>query len=112
MSIVYDRISELCNNAGITITDLERTCNLSISSIKKWDGSSVPRADSIQKIAQYFNVSSDYLVGRTNIKSTAEEILADKDLIALQRARENMSPQNKEKMIAILKTVFDEDFSD
>jgi len=62
MSIVI-RIKDLCTTRNTDITNLERDLGLSKSSISKWVKSS-PNSDSLQKIADYFHVTTDYLLGR------------------------------------------------
>ena len=58
------RIKNLCKEKKTTITALEREVGLSKGSICKWDVSS-PKTDSIVKIATYFDVTVDYLLGLT-----------------------------------------------
>lgn len=62
---IYLRIKELANEHNMSISELERTLNLSNGSISKWS-KSAPNSKYIIKIANYFNVSTDYLLGRTN----------------------------------------------
>lgn len=63
MSIV-NRIKNLTEEKGTTLSGLERTLSISHGSIRKWDTSS-PGIDKIDKVAKYFNVSIDYLLGKT-----------------------------------------------
>ncbi|MBS4883137.1 MAG: helix-turn-helix transcriptional regulator [Peptoniphilus harei] len=62
MSVV-ERIQTLCIQKGLTLTGLERELNIGIGIIKRWASSS-PNIDNIQKVADYFHVSVDYLLGR------------------------------------------------
>lgn len=112
MSIVYIRIKELCKKHGITIAKLESELSFGSSSIKKWERTSSPSIDKIGKVASYFNVSVDYLIGRSDIETTLDEFIQDDDIISLQRARENMSPTDKEKMMQMLKIGFDYAFQE
>ncbi len=68
MSIV-DKIQALCEEKGITFAALERSCDLSNGSIRRWE-KSIPSIDKLEKIADYFKVSTDYLLGRTDNPST------------------------------------------
>lgn len=56
------RIKLLCTQAGITISKIERELNFGRGSIYNWDKNS-PSVDKVQKVAGYFNVSIDYLLG-------------------------------------------------
>lgn len=60
---IVDRIKELCITKGTNMANLERELGLSKGSISKWSKSS-PNSDGLQKVADYFHVSVDYLLGR------------------------------------------------
>lgn len=62
-----ERIKDLCWKNKTTIAELERKTGISNGQIRKWDNS-MPGIDRIEKIADYFNVSTDYLLGRTDEK--------------------------------------------
>lgn len=58
-----DRIRELANSKGMSLPVLEATLGFGNGTIVRWDRSS-PTAEKLQKVADYFNVSIDYLLGR------------------------------------------------
>ncbi|CVX98467.1 repressor protein [Streptococcus pneumoniae] len=62
---ILDRIRSLANDRKVTLAELERNLNFSNGSLRKWE-TSTPSGDKIEKIADYFNVSTDYLLGRTD----------------------------------------------
>ncbi len=111
-SILYTRIKELCLEAGTTFAKLEADLGFSRTTISKWKGAVTPSIDKVTKIANYFHVSIDYLAGASDIRSTANDLAGDPDYISLQRARERMSEQDKERMMGILRIGFDYAFSD
>ncbi len=111
-SILYQRIKDLCSERGITITKLENDLEFGNSSIKKWERVSSPSVDKIIKVAGYFDVSVDYLLGRTDIKGSISEVLGDEDIISFQRARQKMTAKDRERMMQMLKVGFDYAFSD
>lgn len=111
-SILYSRIEELCDSNEITITRLEKECGFSNATIKKWKDTSTPGIDKVQRIARYFGVSTDYLLGITDIPTPVEEILGDNDIVTLQRAKSKMSPVDRERMMQMLKIAFDYAFRD
>lgn len=112
VSVLYARIIELCDQHEITITRLEKECGFSNATIKKWKDTSTPGIDKVQRIARYFDVSTDYLLGITNIPTPVEEILGDNDIVTLQRAKSKMSPVDRERMMQMLKIAFDYAFRD
>lgn len=60
---ICERIKSLCDVRGITIYRIEKDCNLGNGSIMKWENSS-PKVENVVKVADYFDVSVDYLLGR------------------------------------------------
>jgi len=58
-----ERIKVLCDGKNTTFAGLERALQLGQGTIRKWDRSS-PSIEKLQKVADYFNVSVDYLTGR------------------------------------------------
>lgn len=70
---------------GISISELENRIGFGKNSIYKWKTQS-PKIETLQKVADYFHVSTDYLLGRTDDpnagvapeerKLTVEEALA------------------------------------
>lgn len=71
---VVDVIKRLCKEQKITIAELERRIQLSNGQIRKWENQT-PGIDKIQRVADYFNVSIDYLLGRTEQKN--KDIIKD-----------------------------------
>ncbi|VIV83320.1 repressor protein [Streptococcus pneumoniae] len=69
---ILDRIRSLANNRKVTLAELERNLNFSNGSLRKWE-TSTPSGDKIEKIADYFNVSTDYLLGRTDNPTIANK---------------------------------------
>ena len=65
MFLAFDRIKELADKQGISLNILEERLGYSTNylySLKKGN----PKSDRLQEIADYFSVSTDYLLGRTD----------------------------------------------
>lgn len=60
----YEIIKTLANGRKMTIAELERKLDLSNGSISKW-AKSTPNSKYLEKVADYFDVSVDYLLGRS-----------------------------------------------
>ena len=78
-----------------------------------------PSAEKLKIIADYFHVSTDYLLGSENKKTPTapnDGGNSDQDIRRIERARNRMSEEEKEKMMDILhaafKKYFREDFED
>ena len=65
MFSTFERIKELAKARGITLGALEEKLGLSRNSIYTIKNKK-PSAERLQLIADYFNVSTDYLLGRTD----------------------------------------------
>lgn len=65
MNVLYSRIKELANEKSVSLAQIERTLDFSNGVISSWKKSNASQ-DKIIKVANYFNVSTDYLLGRTN----------------------------------------------
>lgn len=64
-------IKKLCEGKNTTFAGLERDLQLGQGTIRKWDTSS-PSIDKLQKVANYFNVSIDYLLGNEKSSDNLE----------------------------------------
>lgn len=72
MFLAFDRIKELADKQGISLNILEERLGYSTNylySLKKGN----PKSDRLQEIADYFSVSTDYLLGRTDNPAIAGE---------------------------------------
>lgn len=72
----FERVRELAKKQGLSINQLEEKLNFgknSLYGLKK----SNPNSKIIEKIADYFNVSTDYLLGRTDNPRIASDEVAD-----------------------------------
>ena len=65
MFSLFEKIKELCQKRGISINSLEETLGYSRNTIYSMK-SKKPNAERLREIADYFNVSTDYLLGRTD----------------------------------------------
>lgn len=96
MSIV-EKILSLMQREHITAYGLEKTLGLSNAAIASWRaGRAKPSADALVKIADYFNVSVDYLLGR----STPAPQPMSEDLSRLVAIYDNLSESNKSRLLA------------
>jgi transcriptional regulator with XRE-family HTH domain len=57
----FENIEKLCAKKGISITKLSEVLNLSSSVVTGWKNGAQPRKSTLKKIAEYFDVSIDYL---------------------------------------------------
>ncbi|QDX92022.1 XRE family transcriptional regulator [Brevibacillus laterosporus] len=75
ISMVFKkRLKELRAEKMITQEELARALDIPESTIRRLESSdqSLPRHERLEKIADFFNVSVDYLLGRTNEKCSTD----------------------------------------
>lgn len=98
-----DRLKILRTEKNLTQLDLAKLLKVSPSTIGMYEQSRrEPDGSTIKIIADYFNVSIDYLMGLTNIRESADKILNDTtETIAFHRANgyeEDLPPEAIEEI--------------
>lgn len=68
---VVDRIRTLCEEKGITINKLEKEVEIGRGNIARWDKHK-PNILNVQKVADYFSVTTDYILTGNENKPTPE----------------------------------------
>lgn len=102
--IFSSNLQKIMREKGKTPADIYKALNVAPTTFGDWyHGRVYPRIDKIEMIANYLQVSKSDLVEQHN-----EDI--DLDLRRIERARSNMSDDDKEKMMNILEAAFNEFF--
>lgn len=71
---MYKIFENLMADHGVTAYKVSKETGIATSTLSDWkNGRSTPKQDKLQKIADYFNVSLDYLVGNSEFKTTQKE---------------------------------------
>lgn len=74
--MLSERLKILRQEKNVLQKDIANYLNISASAYGFYEqGKRTPDANIIKKLADYFNVSVDYLIGKTNIKESADDIL-------------------------------------
>lgn len=63
----YERLLETCAIKGLTVTGLLKELGLSTSKGTAWKNGSIPKGNTLNKIAERLEVSTDFLLGITDI---------------------------------------------
>lgn len=67
MSIFAQRLRELRQEKGLSMKQLAKELNTTDAAVSNWENEiNEPRISYLKAIAQYFNVSADYLLGLEN----------------------------------------------
>lgn len=103
--LTYETIKKLCKENGVTVTKLEREIKIAKGSLCKVN-TNKPSMEKVQKIADYFNVSVDYLMGAeekedspvyyTNEETAAiaQDIFENRELRLLFDAARDAEPED------------------
>ena len=63
----FDRLKKLCDEQGISVNTLEEKIGLGKNTLYSWK-KKIPTGANLIKVAEYFDVTTDYLLGRTDNK--------------------------------------------
>ena len=97
MDILLDRIKELCKSRSITVTMLESKLSFPKNTIYQWK-KRVPGTEKLKAVSDFFGVSIDYLLGRTDTPSPEGEKLSEQEqklLMRFRRGSQNLSEDEK-----------------
>lgn len=79
----YNQLERLCQQNNIAMTTVVQKLGMSKSVVTSWKKGIIPTGETILKLAQYFNVSTDFLL--TGSLNTTD--LYDKEIELLQMFR-------------------------
>lgn len=112
MFFTFEKIKELADKQGISLNKLEEKLGFSRNTIYNMK-KSTPNVERVSMIADYFNVSTDYLLGRTDNPNVASEIFTTSDgrTVDLSNLRERvvlfdgkpLSDEDVDKIAQIIK---------
>ncbi len=97
---LVEKIKKLCDENSETLASLEKKLHLGNATIRKWDRSA-PSADRLAKVADFFSVSVDYLLGRE--KSKTEELDGVYFNFAKDAERNAIDPEDIKAAIDLIK---------
>lgn len=96
MSEFSERLKELRKDAGISIVELAKGIEYSKSIISYWEnGVKEPSLTAIVKLAQYFHVTSDYLIGLKEYETSSALYADEREILVLYQT---LSPSRKEDL--------------
>lgn len=125
--MLSDRLKQLRIENNFLQKEIAQKLKITTSAYGFYEqGKRTPDAETLNKIAELYNVSIDYLLGRTNIRDSADKItkslnddpeltefwdtLKDReDLKLLFKQTKEMTPCDIKKIIRIIKAIEDEE---
>lgn len=74
----FELVKELCKKQGISLNTLEEKIGFARNSLYSWKNSE-PKPKKLKAVADYFNVSTDYLLGRTDNPAISSDLVTTAD---------------------------------
>lgn len=112
---MYDIFSKLLSLKGVKASDVSKATGIHPSTFSDWkSGKSSPKQDKLQKIADYFNVSLEYLMTgeeketaepyyiNDETRETAQAIFENPELRLLFDAARDADPEDLQAVHAML----------
>lgn len=101
--MIGNRIRELRSSKMMSQADLAKALHVSQQAITKWEtGKSEPSSSVIEEMADYFNVSADYLLGMTEDKTPNVDLSKNQKLIAYS-IDPDVSDEERQDIIQMVK---------
>lgn len=92
-----ERLKKLRKNANLTQKDMANHFGTSQPSYQAWEsGKRTPNSESLNKIAGFFNVSTDYLLGKSDFKKPDEVDLSDFEILFRKTSKKLSDSEQKE----------------
>ena len=103
MFVAFDKIKELADKQGISINVLEEKLGYGTNTLYRLKRSN-PSSKVLKEIADYFGVSADYLLGRTDNPKIADDQndpavdnLTKQAIVLFRKETEGLSDSEKER---------------
>ena len=104
------RIKDLRENANLSMQQLANLMDVTKSRVNMWENNgTVPRMDTLIKLANHFNVTTDYLLGNDDTSAISKD---NKKLGYLQRNLGKLNEKQLNQAEGMLKAVFMDIFND
>ena len=97
---LYEKIKELAAQKKLSIRRLEEELGFANGSLKQWKNSN-PGADKLTKVADYFHVSVDFLLGREK-KSDVPDLSIDQILDSVENYSGGELNESDREMLRII----------
>ena len=91
------------NELGLTLEDVAKICNVSISTVKRWESGEIVdiKRDKVVKLAQALHTTPAYIMGWEEEDKTKDEI--DREAQEMLDAYKHASPEIRAAIQRILK---------
>lgn len=103
----YDVFKQLCVQKGASPTGVAQKLGIGKSTVARWKKEgSVPKSDSLNRIANYFEVTTDFLLGNEQ-KENTPATSSDRDVDRFMELFTKLTPEQQERELAYLQQLVD-----
>ena len=116
---MYSIFEELLQKHGVSTYKVSKDTGIAQSVFSSWkNGISTPKQDKMQKIADYFEVSLEYLMTGEETKGyylneetakLAQEMFEDEDMRSLFNMKRNMPPERFKAHMEFMKNLYEQE---
>ena len=101
---IHYRIRRLCQDRGVSLAEVERSCGFAAGSISHWE-KKVPSVERVGRVADYFGVSVDWLMGRSASVETVSGVSGAYLSFARNAEAAGIAPEDLELILQAVKNI-------
>lgn len=99
----FDIYQDLCRKKGLSVNAVAKALSISSGAVSEWKKGRTPHNSTLKKIADYFGVSVDFLLDRTNVREEENEPFDSRSasslpLVALYGGDADVTPEMWEEV--------------
>lgn len=111
MSVLYDNIEILRNERNLTLQGVSDVTGVPVSTISGWKKNGVPvKSDNLEAMANYFDVSIDFLLGRTRNRFSHKSDLHKTTLTIIEAAEASNLDERDARLVVKLISAMSEEY--
>lgn len=103
--MIFDKIKELSQIRNMNMKQVALAIGFSENAFYKWKNSS-PSIENLEKVANYFDVSTDYLLGRESRK--LKQVAIDDDIVAMTFNGTELSKKERAVILATAQALIEQ----
>ena len=109
----FERIKKLAKQKGKTLQQVAKELKYGENYFYSLNAGKQPTAEKLQEIADYFDISVDYLLGRTdNSKPLEKNGNISPEYFTIQQKLIKLTQKDQQRLLKIMEAIFEEDNND
>lgn len=103
MTRFFEQYSRLCKERGMSANGVAKIIGVSSATVTQWKTGSLPQQRTLERVAEYFGVSADYLLGYTDEKEKPAAQMGDELSPEFASLFSCLTPEQKELVLATMR---------